>query len=75
MKMPSQTDVFLVNVTEYHNKCAFSTIASSEKFRYLKNGTIFLQVACVEIHLTLAPMIYVKTSQIGGHRLSTVGPN
>ncbi len=36
----------------------FLTIVPSEKFRYLENGTIFFQTACVQTHQTLAPIIY-----------------
>ena len=44
-----------------------------EKIKYLKNDTIFFEMACVESHQTLASTTYIKTSEIGDHRLSRVG--
>ncbi len=47
-------------------------IVSSEKFKYLENSAIFFQTACAEIHQIRVPITYIKTSQIGDHRLSRV---
>ncbi len=43
----------------------------SVKLEYLKAGTIFSQMACVKIHQTFAATAYIKTSQLGDHRLSS----
>ncbi len=54
-----------MNVTKQnHKNMPFGMIVSSEKFKYLENGTIFFQMACVEIYQTLAPITYIKTTQI-----------
>ena len=45
----------------------------SEKFGYLKNGTIFFEKVNVRFHQTLASITYIKASQISDHRLSGFG--
>ena len=45
-----------MNLTKNRKKYHFLTIVLSEKFQYLKNGTIFFQTACATIHQTLAPI-------------------
>ncbi len=39
--------------------------------KYLENGTILFQPACVEIYQTLASVTYIKSSQIGDHQSSS----
>ena len=43
-------------------KCTFLAIATSQKVKYLENGTRFFETTCVEIHQILAPITYIKTN-------------
>ena len=54
-------------------KCGLWVIVLSEKLKYLDNGTLFFETACVEIQQTLSPITYVKTSQIDDQRLIGIG--
>jgi len=74
VKISSQKDLSVLRYKchkKKHLKCSFSRWCSQKKLEYLKNGTIFFETACVEIHQTLVPVTYIKTSQIGRHRLSS----
>jgi hypothetical protein len=54
-----------MNVRKNRKTCTFLTIVPSEKFEYLKNGTIFFEMACAEMLQTLAPITYMLGKILG----------
>ena len=64
-----------MNLTKNHKKRHVLVRLPSEKFKYLKNGTIFFEKVDVEIHQTRPSITYLKTNEIGYHRLSRVSHN
>ena len=62
-----------IDVIKNHEKWPFLTIVPPEKYKYLNNGTIFFQTACVTILRTLTSKTYIKLNKIGRPRLSMLG--
>jgi hypothetical protein len=49
-----------MEITKKCTNCAFCGDKLSVKFKYLKNATLFFQTTFVEIHQTVASIIYVR---------------